>query len=189
MQAVFFQLYQIFFRPFRWNFLETLQKELFKEPLERTFQTLYKELFSSFRRNILQTLQKELFRLFRRNFLDPLEGTFQDLQKELFRDPLKGTFQRPFRRNFLNPLKKEPFRPFKKESFRLFRPFRRSFLDPLEGTFKGLLNVLDHLYKKTPIPWSLFSLLLVSFVYALQCLVYNFLLYQQCKHNIKNIKS
>ena len=76
MEAVFFQLYQIFFRPFRGNFLV---------PLEGTFQILQKELFRPFRRNVLETLQKGFLRPckpFRTNFFDLLEGNFQTLQKE-----------------------------------------------------------------------------------------------------------
>ena len=164
------------------NFLETLQKELFCS-FRRSLLVLLERIFQSF--------QKKFFGSFKRNFLVPLEGTFRQKVSKGSKKFLQRTFLRRdfletlFRRNFLETLQKEPFRPFRRNFLEilqeeLFKPFRRNFLDPLEGTFQGLLNPLDHLHKKTPMPQSFLHALL-------QCLVYDFLSYHQCKQSIRDI--
>ena len=149
-----------------------LQKELFSKfrknilvPLEGTFWFLQKEPFSSFRRNFLANLertfwflQKELFSKFRENCLVPLERIFCFLQEEPLY-PLKRNFLETLRRNLL-VLLEGTFQTLQSFQKKLFRdPLKRNLLElqnKFFGPFKGLLNLLDHLHKKTPMPQSLF---------------------------------
>ena len=161
----------VFFRQFELALLETvytLQKELFQS-LQRERCRLFKNNFLVSLEKTFQFLQKELCRLFKKNFLVPLERTVQSLQKKPcrflknnFLVPLEGTIQ---------TLQKEIFRPFRKNS--------------------GLLNFLDHLYKKTPFCMYYCKVWFITFCYTnnvntILKIDSTFLLQQQCKCNIKN---
>ena len=157
LERTFLSLQKRPFRPFRKNFFV---------PLKETVQTLQKELFCPFERNRLDplertflSLQKGPFRPFRKNFFVPLEETvqtIQTLQKNIlvslknYLDPLERTFL-SFRKYRLGFFQKEHFSLFKK----LFRPFRKNFFVLLDGTLV-FLNLLDYLYKKTPMSQPLF---------------------------------